>query len=55
VDLVVRWIGVSCRRRAGSAQKLFAEPASVLLQAPAGNVVIMTWAQTYGWPTRRAL
>lgn len=51
---VVRWIGASSQRRAGSVQAIPAEPASVPPQAPAGNVNMLTWAQTYGRPTQRA-
>jgi hypothetical protein len=54
VDRVVRWIGASCRRRAGSAQDTLAEPASVPSQALAGIVITLTWAQTYGRPTRQS-
>ena len=51
----IRWIGASDRKRAGSAQGIPAEPASVLSGGPASNVITLTWAQTYGRPTRRAL
>jgi hypothetical protein len=53
-DRVVRWIGASGRRRLGSAQDVLAEPAAVSSQAPASNIVILTWAQTFGRATQRA-
>jgi hypothetical protein len=53
-DRIVRWIGASGQRRAGSAQTIPAEPAAVLPQVPAGNVVTLTWAQTFGRPAWRA-
>ncbi len=53
-DRIIRWIGTSSRKLASSAQANPAEPAAVLSQVQAGNVVVLTWAQTYGRPARLA-
>jgi hypothetical protein len=53
VDRIVRWIGASGRKRLGSAQDVLAEPAAVSSQAPASNIVILTWAQTFGRAPQR--
>jgi hypothetical protein len=53
VDRIVRWIGAPGRRRAGSVRNISAERASVPSQAPADNVVSLTWAQTYGRPAEQ--
>ena len=54
VARIVRWIGASSRKPASSAQTIQAELASVPSHAPAGNVVALTWAQTFGRATLRA-
>jgi hypothetical protein len=53
-DRIVRWIGAPGRKLAGAAQDNPAEPAAVLSQVQAGNVVVLTWAQTFGRTMRRA-
>ncbi len=50
---VVRWIRASSRRQTGSAQEIQAKPASVPAQVQGGNVVTLTWAQTFGRVTQR--
>jgi hypothetical protein len=53
VARIVRWIGASSRKPASSARTIQAELASVPSQAPIGNVVALTWAQTFGRARRQ--
>jgi hypothetical protein len=47
-------IGAPSRGCAGSVHAIPAEPASVPPLAPTSNVIMLTWAQTFGRPARRA-